>query len=191
MSLLDGAQIKLDLLWLPATFPGPGLPIEDSGYESAMVALIAVGPSIQFSQDRLLPGVDIEIPGTGTGAVRDSSVEIDEVELRRRGRVGFADLVGDGIEEDGERNVEAGDASPRDCGPLVIGGRLVEDDAFSPVHLHLPAVVGMSFLNIDEVELNSFPVTPADLGDSGKRSSKGATCVRAEDECDRSDSSEV
>ena len=116
---------------------------------------------------------------------RDLSIALNQVEAVRPAGVGGFHLIIKTINQRRELDMQLPNASASHRRALMLVARTAEQNVIADVALHLPDVGGMSFKNVDSVEVDLALVLLGQLVQGGNLPPKRRSGIAAENENDR------
>jgi len=116
---------------------------------------------------------------------RDLSIALNQVEAVRPAGVGGFHLIIKTINQRRELDMQLPNASASHRRALLLVTRTAEQNVIADVALHLPDVGGMSFKNVDSVEVDLALVLLGQLVQGGNLPPKRRSGIAAENENDR------
>lgn len=126
--------------------------------------------------------VDMKAEGAGLAFMADEALAIDEVEAIGPAGVGALDGVMAVIEEGRQFDLEVAHTGGGDVRALLFVLRVGEEDFLADVDGELPAVGGVGFLDVDDVEVDAIAVLAIELVEGGNLPPEGRSSIAAEDE---------
>ena len=124
----------------------------------------------------------MEAEGAGLALEADLALAIDEIEAVGPAGVGALGGVPGIVQKRGELDLQVADAGGGHVGALVLGFGIGEEHLLSQVDGQLPAVSGVSLLDVDDEEIDLIAVPAVELIESGNLPPEGRSSITAEDQ---------
>ena len=124
----------------------------------------------------------MEAEGSGLTLKAYDTLLVDQIEAVRPPSVGSFGRVSRVIDQGGQFDLQIADARTGNLRAFILVFGVGKQDLLAHVHRQLPAIGGMSFLNVDDEEIDLVAVLPVEFVEGGNLPPKGRSSIATEDQ---------